>query len=866
MRKYQKREILEMLVTIQQAYQEIEKQLSLEEIKQVLDLLAQCQEAMIGVGNAIEEWEEGEANLIAEIVEYCERIFEVYSEIQQGNQQSGMCKMLEEGVAHIKVRVEQEINVKYEVLFLPYKASMWDSLESIWKAAKEDADYKCYVMPIPYYDKNRDGSIGQLYYEGELFPDDVPIVKYTEYNIQERRPDIIYIHNPYDNYNYVTTVHPSYYSKVLKEYTDLLVYVPYYVTTNKVNKVFCTTAGIINADKVILQSKYLKDIYSKAYNELLIECNEDVSMKQIYDITNNKFLALGSPKIDKVLDNIDKKIDLPEEWSQLIREKMGRGLEADISDVKIVLYNTHLEDLLVDGEEYLRKLKYVFNSFKKDNNTVLLWRPHPLSIESAQAMNPTNLQEYKRMVTYYKEEKIGIYDDTADLHRAIAISDGYYGDWSSLVPMYGVTGKPIMMQNKHIIDEAEEAKQIVFCEDCYIEEDVMWFANFMFNGLFKADINTGKVEFLGHFPKEALGTQRLHASIKKYKEQLIFTPAQGRYISIYNMKDNTFKTIEVEDSKFKYAGPKFAASVQFNEYIFMIPQAYHAIIRLNVETEEVTYITKWYEKEKVGQLAKDAMLFRREGVSIGNKVYLASGQHNAIFEFNMETLEGKYIKVGKQFRRFKDVCYDGKYFYLAPRDAGGIVRWKRETGQVKVFGEDVLNYQFGFFNIMFHNGMVWGNYDHGKGIVKLDPISEKLEFEPVQPSKDFYLNLGNEYILFKIYKERMYLLNSRDLYMYEYDGENLKRKTRFIQDKVLNTDVLKSFINLQGEKEDEKEVGENDLVMYESYSRSLEYFKGLLIAGNRNRTKYSDCFMKLYFDEQKHSGMEIFKACKREVE
>ena len=43
-----------------------------------------------------------------------------------------------------------------------------------------------------------------------------------------------------------------------------------------------------------------------------------------------------------------------------------------------------------------------------------------------------------------------IFDDTADMNRAIAISDAYYGDPSSLVELYKKTGKPIMIENIEI--------------------------------------------------------------------------------------------------------------------------------------------------------------------------------------------------------------------------------------------------------------------------------------------------------------------------------------------------------------------------------------------------------------------------------
>ena len=60
---------------------------------------------------------------------------------------------------------------------------------------------------------------------------------------------------------------------------------------------------------------------------------------------------------------------------------------------------------------------------------------------------PELWEEYERIVQNYKEAKWGIYDDTADLDRAVVLSDAYYGDMSSVVELFKVLKKPIMIQN-----------------------------------------------------------------------------------------------------------------------------------------------------------------------------------------------------------------------------------------------------------------------------------------------------------------------------------------------------------------------------------------------------------------------------------
>ena len=123
-------------------------------------------------------------------------------------------KQLRQKLIKVTNSVKNDILIKKEAIFLPYKASMWDSLESVWKAADADPNCNAYVIPIPYFDKNPDGSFREMHYEGNQYPNYVPITKYEDYDFENRRPDMIYIHNPYDSMNFVTSVHPFFILKI----------------------------------------------------------------------------------------------------------------------------------------------------------------------------------------------------------------------------------------------------------------------------------------------------------------------------------------------------------------------------------------------------------------------------------------------------------------------------------------------------------------------------------------------------------------------------------------------------------------------------------------------------------------------------
>ena len=104
----------------------------------------------------------------------------------------------------------------------------------------------------------------------------------------------------------------------------------------------------------------------------------------------------------------------------------------------------------------LRKMKDVFRIFAENRDDVALWwRPHPLIKATIGSMRPQLWGEYERIVEEYRRGGWGIYDDSAELDRAIVICDGYCGDWSSLVELCREAGKMVMIQEVENIEGDE---------------------------------------------------------------------------------------------------------------------------------------------------------------------------------------------------------------------------------------------------------------------------------------------------------------------------------------------------------------------------------------------------------------------------
>lgn len=417
----------------------------------LIELISDCQNSAISMGEQIEKLYGEGTKCVSLLEQYCENLYLLTQAFDDASKKRELYNTLNKQLKKLRGLMTSELPDRLEIVFFPYKASMWDSLESVYLAAREDPDCNAYCVPIPYFDRNADGSLGQMHYEGDEYPKNIEITDWQTYNLEERKPDVIYIHNPYDEWNTVTCVPERYFARNLRNYTEELVYIPYFVlgeiepddqkTIDSMNH-FCFTPGVIYAHKVIVQSEKMRQIYINEYMKEAKRLGFPADRKALEE----KILGTGSPKYDKVLKTQKQNLDIPAEWMRIIQRSDG-------SFKKIIFYNTSINGLLHHDEKMLEKMKDVFKIFQECKEDVaLLWRPHPLIQNTIEAMRPKLWEEYQKIVEEYCKEGWGIYDDSADLDRAIVLCDAYYGDGSSVVPLCQKAGKPVMIQNVDMLN------------------------------------------------------------------------------------------------------------------------------------------------------------------------------------------------------------------------------------------------------------------------------------------------------------------------------------------------------------------------------------------------------------------------------
>ena len=269
-----------------EAHEEILNLIKNGEIPQAMGVLGECQTAAIELGTMIEE-EKGEGHATVGVLEqYCESIFRLHTGLSEllvpdSTQDMGgpdeTWKELETFEDRLADSAEQDLKEKRQVVFIPYKTAFWGTMESMWQTMAEDEETDVYVIPAPYYYKDEFGSTKtkEPHYETD-YPGNVTITSYEDYSFEKQHPDMIITQYPYDEYNYALMIHPFFYAKSLKQYTEELVYIPPLVMdeigpeddrAREVLKQFCNMPGVVHADKVIVQSEQMKQVYVELLTE-----------------------------------------------------------------------------------------------------------------------------------------------------------------------------------------------------------------------------------------------------------------------------------------------------------------------------------------------------------------------------------------------------------------------------------------------------------------------------------------------------------------------------------------------------------------------------------------------------------------------
>lgn len=441
-----RRDLEDCLPLFREAHGEMQKQVQAENLEQVVALLGECQNLAIRLGTRIEE-EQGERHPTVRILEeYCELVFSLYTRLTAGESVYGETSgipALAEYEKRLAESLSRDIKEKRKVVFIPYKSSFWGTMDGLWRAASVDEEVDVYVVPAPYYYKDAFGKAkkDEPHYETD-YPEDVALTNYDEYPFDVRRPDVIVIQCPYDEYHYGMTIHPFFYARNLAQYTECLIYVPPLILDEispgdergRVTlRTFCNTPGVAYADHVIVQSEKMKDVYVELLTEFAGE-GTNTMWKEKITAAASVAGGISRPRVSG-----RSEADVPEAWRTCTQREDG-------SRKIVILLHMNASVLFEHGVEAVQKLREVMELLRKEQDGfVLLWRPDGSVRELLRKEDAEAWGCYRDLIEEYRREQWGIYDDSPDWERAVRFCDAYYGDAGVMSTRCVRLDKPVLI-------------------------------------------------------------------------------------------------------------------------------------------------------------------------------------------------------------------------------------------------------------------------------------------------------------------------------------------------------------------------------------------------------------------------------------
>ena len=312
----------------------------------------------------------------------------------------------------IEFLIGENGNTKFSIAFLPYCFEMWDCMESVYVSANKHG-LDTGVFPIPYFTL-KDGHIDEWVYdywkfEGEV--DEEDLYDFNKYFEVVNDIDYVVIHNPYDDMNNLTTVHPFFYSNVLKEQGKKIIFIPYGIPCGGVsNDAMRLQKGAYNADYIFVNGEEEREEFIKTFKKVGVDMT-----KRCYNF--------GSPKLDVIY----KDYKLPHGWNNKIRKKVTLICTSLITFMR--------DDPIKKIQKYKQK---VHDELDKGN--MVIFRPHPLMDDMIKNKFGEKIyHEWDDLIKYVDER--AILDLNNELGLSIKFSDYLISDPSSVIEIWKETGK-----------------------------------------------------------------------------------------------------------------------------------------------------------------------------------------------------------------------------------------------------------------------------------------------------------------------------------------------------------------------------------------------------------------------------------------
>jgi len=183
----------------------------------------------------------------------------------------------------------------------------------------------------------------------------------------------------------------------------------------------------------------------------------------------------------------------------------------------------------------------------------------------------------------------------------------------------------------------------------HIDEEKLWFVNYLENLLCCYSIKEGKLLLLENIPYTGKRAEVLYSDIVEKDGKLILIPSNVFDIAVYDKKSRKFEMVQIDASPQEYN--LFSRGVLYGNYVYLVPYKYKKMLRFNLKNYEIEEVAE-FEIETNGE----EMTFSYSSYSDERWIYFALQGKNIILFFDMKNNEYHMIEIGDIEDRFSALC------------------------------------------------------------------------------------------------------------------------------------------------------------------------------------------------------------------
>ena len=319
----------------------------------------------------------------------------------------------------LRLKMKQLLNEKINIVFVCHRPAVWGSLKTVYEAMKQVSAFDVKIVTIPNKKQLPELGLSHEIYESEGAEDfwkGEDVISGYDYEKEEwldlktLAPDYVFFQQPYniDRCKEQKSWEVAKYAKIC--------YVEYGYHTNHNLALECLPKDFIqNVSLFFLQNKTEKQWYDEYFNE--------------FDNNFTKMFITGFPRFDCLEEykNIDSKC-----WKN---EHLGRFR---------IIWTPRWTTNEHNCNFFNYKEKFIDYCMKNESSIDFIFRPHPQAFLNWIAEGELNKEDVNKLNETFDTSKNMVIDKTKEYLTTFYSADCLVSDYSSVVPEFFLTGKPII--------------------------------------------------------------------------------------------------------------------------------------------------------------------------------------------------------------------------------------------------------------------------------------------------------------------------------------------------------------------------------------------------------------------------------------